>query len=132
MINIQWDKKFEVGHVRIDFEHQVFVDLIKSLSTATEQNSSRERNLRLMHEVKKYAEFHFVSEENIMQDSEYPSFAEHQQEHRLLLTSLDEKIFQYRRDAFTLDQFAAFLFEWFAFHTTHKDLPIAQYIKGNS
>ncbi|MEI7841504.1 MAG: hemerythrin domain-containing protein [Gallionellaceae bacterium] len=130
MINIQWDKKFEVGHVRIDFEHQVFVDLIKSLSVATEQNSTHERNLRLMHEVKKYAEFHFVSEENIMLDAEYPNFAQHQQEHRLLLTSLEDKIFQYRREAVSLDQFAAFLFEWFAFHTTHKDLPIAEYIKA--
>lgn len=130
MINIKWDKKFEIGHVRIDFEHQVFVDLIKSLSLAEQQHSPRERNLRLMLEVKKYAEFHFVSEENIMQDAGYPHFAEHQEEHRILLSSLNEKIFQYQREGLTLDQFAEFLFEWFAFHTTHKDLPIADYIRA--
>jgi hemerythrin len=32
MIAVEWDKKFEVGHERIDFEHKIFLNLIRKAS----------------------------------------------------------------------------------------------------
>lgn len=129
MIDIQWDSKFEVGVQRIDFEHQVFVDLIRSISQAAEQHSPAQRIVRLMQEVRKYAEFHFLSEENIMQDVGYPQYEEHKKEHARLISTLDDRIYDYRHGSHTADAFADFLFQWFALHTTQKDLLLAQHIR---
>lgn len=125
MINIQWDKKFELGHERIDFEHRIFLDLIKSVS---ELASEKERALRLLREVEKYAEFHFISEENLMLDTEYPDYSSHKTEHQILLATLKEKVFEYRHNQLSLEELSDFLFQWFALHTTQVDSQLTQYI----
>ncbi|MCU7815706.1 MAG: hypothetical protein KZQ89_13855 [Candidatus Thiodiazotropha sp. (ex Lucinoma kastoroae)] len=72
MIQLQWNRKFEAGHERIDFEHKIFLGLIRDVSQAPQQGIQKERILRHLNEVKKYAVFHFTSEENIMFDETYP------------------------------------------------------------
>lgn len=128
MIDIHWDRRYEVGHPRIDHEHQVFVDLIRSVSREAQRGVPSERAARLLTEVKKYAEFHFVSEENIMLDTGYPDVERHRQEHSRLLFELDDRLQQVRLGAIGLEDVAEFMFEWFALHTTQEDKKIAQYL----
>ncbi|MCU7810502.1 MAG: hemerythrin domain-containing protein [Candidatus Thiodiazotropha sp. (ex Notomyrtea botanica)] len=128
MIKVAWSKKFEVGHERIDFEHKIFLDLIREASLLPEMGTSRERVMRHLDEVKKYALFHFTSEENIMFDVAYPDFKKHRQEHAMLLALLDERSHQYKDGDIDLDGVVGFLFEWFALHTTQVDTRLAKYI----
>ncbi|MCU7892369.1 MAG: hypothetical protein KZQ78_12460 [Candidatus Thiodiazotropha sp. (ex Ustalcina ferruginea)] len=53
MIDIDWDKKFELGHERIDFEYRVFLDLIRTTSVEVGNGSGKERILRLLNEMAK-------------------------------------------------------------------------------
>ncbi|MBK1650364.1 hemerythrin [Rhabdochromatium marinum] len=122
--------KFSIGHDRIDHEHQVFLDLMINVSRANEDGSSQERVLRLLEEVKKYAEFHFFSEENVMIDAKYPEYDAHHKEHRILIAALDSKVYDYCAGQLDLDALVEFLFEWFALHTTGSDKRIAQYLSG--
>lgn len=128
MINIIWDDKFEVGHQRIDNEHRVFVDLIRAASSEAESHCSKEKGMRILLEVQKYAEFHFISEENIMLDVGYPDYSAHHDEHQGLLRRLDEEAHRYYSDEIGLDGLANFMFEWFALHTTAADKKLTQYI----
>lgn len=132
MIDIKWDKRFELGNKRIDFEHQVFVDLIKAISLASDENSSREKISRLLIELKKYAEFHFYSEENIMIDVNYPDYETHKSEHRILISTLTDKINLYRIEEIDVDSIIEFIFQWFALHTTQKDLLITKHISKST
>ena len=128
MIRIEWDDKYSVGHERIDHEHQVFLDLIINASRADEEQLPREKVLRLLNEIKKYAEFHFYSEENIMLDNGYPGYESHRQEHIMLLCNLDNKFHNYRFGLTSLTELVEFMFEWFALHTTYSDKKLAAYI----
>lgn len=128
MINIKWDEKYSVGHARIDHEHQVFVDLIINVSRAEDQHSSKDRVMRLLIELRKYAEFHFYSEENIMLDHDFPEYDAHRQEHVRLLCELERRFHDYRLDAATLNELVDFLFQWFALHTTCSDKKLAHHI----
>ena len=128
MIAVEWDNKFEVGHERIDFEHKIFLNLIRDASQLPERQASRERVLRHLNEVKQYAVFHFTSEENIMYDLDYPDIVSHKKEHDRLLALFDNRVHQYRSEEIGLDQVVAFLFEWFALHTTQVDTKLARYI----
>jgi len=128
MINVEWDRKFEVGHERIDFEHKIFLNLIRDASRLPERRANRERVLRHLDEVKKYALFHFTSEENIMFDVDYPDFEPHRKEHQMLLALLDSRVHEYRGGEIALEQVVEFLFEWFALHTTQVDTRLASYI----
>ena len=128
MIAVEWDNKFEVGHERIDFEHKIFLNLIRDASQLPERQASRERVLRHLNEVKQYAVFHFTSEENIMYDLDYPDIVSHKKEHDRLLALFDNRVHQYRSEEIGLDRVVAFLFEWFALHTTQVDTKLARYI----
>jgi len=59
---IQWHNELNVGHDRIDFEHKMFLALIKNIAIAINQDKSNEHLTRLMMELQRYAEFHFFSE----------------------------------------------------------------------
>jgi hemerythrin len=131
MINIEWNPSYSVGHERIDHEHRVFIDLIKNVSIAADQKQPKEKVLRLLEEVKKYADFHFFSEQNIMLDANYEGYAIHKEEHRMLLASLDDQIYNFRIDTKPLDDVVDFLFQWFALHTTSSDKKLAKHIKEN-
>ena len=130
MIDIHWDCKYEIGHPRIDHEHQVFVDLIRSVSLGSETNSPRERTARLLSEVKKYAEFHFISEENIMLDAGYPDYEAHRKEHQMLLAQFDDCLHRLRNGETSLTEIAEFMFGWFALHTSREDKKIANFIRA--
>ncbi|MES9830314.1 MAG: bacteriohemerythrin [Candidatus Thiodiazotropha sp.] len=114
MINIDWDTKFEVGHERIDSEHRVFLNLIRTISAEVEENGNKERILRLLAELAKYAEFHFLSEENEMLRVDYPEYNEHHHEHERLLAKFTDMMTQFRTGALPLDSIIEFIFSWFA------------------
>lgn len=131
MIHIDWDKKFELGHERIDFEHRVFLDLIRTISAEVDNGNSKEHILRLLNEMAKYADFHFYSEENEMLSCEYPDYEAHKKEHIRLLARFSDMVAQFRVDAIPLDSIVEFVFSWFALHTTQVDKQLADYIKAS-
>ncbi len=131
MIKVEWRREFEVGYERIDFEHKIFLGLICDASLALELGLDHQRILRHLEEIKHYALFHFVSEENIMHDIDYPELENQKREHQMLLAQLDDKIHQYRNEAIDLDAVVEFLFGWFALHTTQADTRLGQYIRSS-
>jgi hemerythrin len=129
-IDLGWDSKFEIGHERIDFEHRIFLGLIRDLSAEVEKDVDSERIGRILREIVKYAEFHFVSEENIMTDISYPDLVEHRCHHEMLLAQLADRIQGYRVTRELPDAIVSFLFQWFALHTSQEDKKIAQFVKA--
>ena len=128
---MKWNDKYSIGHERIDHEHQVFLDLIRTVPRGSENNAPKARVLRLLEEVKKYAEFHFISEENIMLDVAYPDYDAHKIQHQKLLTDLDMRLHQYNVGDINLSIVLDFLFMWFTNHTSHSDKKLAIYINYN-
>lgn len=131
-ITLAWDPRFEIGHERVDFEHRIFLGLIRDLSAQSEAGVSRLRIEQTLREIYKYADFHFTSEENIMSDIGYPSLAAHREIHTMLLAQLSDAIHRYHNNEGAPADIVTFLFEWFALHTTRDDRRIAGFIAGSA
>jgi hemerythrin len=130
MTKIEWDSKFETGLPRIDFEHRIFLDLIRSFAEEAQRSETpdaRRLNRQLM-EITKYAEFHFVSEENLMLDVGYPEIEYHRELHSVLLGELRDMAFRLRAGRARAAELVDFLYQWFAMHTTNKDKEIAAFV----
>ena len=129
-MNIAWDNKYEIGIDRIDFEHRIFLGLIKDLSDAVEGGQPRTKLSRIIDEIRLYAAFHFLSEENIMIDIDYPDLQPHREEHARLLSLLDDKLHTFAAEE-TSDgsEIVEFVFQWFALHTTQVDKQIAVHLQ---
>ena len=126
-----WQKSYSVGNEQIDNEHKVFVEIIGRIHDAVLKEKSINDIKRLIRELETYAVFHFVSEENIMIDSEFPELEEHKKEHEKLLETLDNKIKKIISHEIDPDTLVYFLVNWFVEHTTNRDLKLVKYLKYN-
>ena len=126
---MEWYKKFEVGHEKIDLEHKVFFSLVQSAESAVATSENREKIRRILTELVKYAEFHFISEENLMIDISYPDFESHHEHHNQLMKQLNHYIVKFEVGEDNIQELIDFLYDWFVKHTTHEDLMLSRYIK---
>ena len=125
---IQWGNKFEINHERIDSEHKIFLGLIIDINKEVNGGCDPQRIKRLLSEVTEYAKFHFVSEENIMEEIDYPELEAHRISHRRLLSKLSDIAYDLSHQQIDFFSLVEFLFEWFANHTAIEDKKIAIYI----
>lgn len=128
MFNVHWDNKYEIGHERIDFEHKIFLGLIQDIADEVSTHRDLARIQRLQREVVKYAEFHFLSEENIMEEVGYPELEFHRKLHLDLMSSIANFAHDLAVGKASYEDFVSFLFEWFALHTSNEDKKIAAFI----
>jgi len=127
---LHWKAQYETGHDRIDFEHRVFLNIIRCIDAEVRGNADRNRILRLLNELRAYARFHFISEENVMLDCCYPGVLGHAELHGRLLETLDSCIRGFEVEHGSADRLIAFLVDWFVDHTTTEDMKIVCFIAG--
>lgn len=124
---ITWHQKYEIGVKRIDFEHQIFADLINGLADKIASGKDKLSLAKTLREIIKYADFHFTSEENIMEDCGYPGFKEHVEIHRALQRTLNDKVMAMVGDNSSPADILNFLSDWFLDHTVREDSRISLY-----
>lgn len=127
-IRIEWQSWFEVGHVRIDSEHRTFFDIIKAIDHDIRSGADAMKVLRSLNELKLYTEFHFASEENIMEDLRYPDIKAHRVNHKRILAEMNDYITDIRAGIDRAHELIPFLFEWFCGHTVNEDSKLSKYI----
>ena len=124
----EWQDKFNVGVDAIDVEHKNLLTCINKLITA--QTLDKSMILKLADEVSLYAEFHFLSEENLMRLTHYPDITKHSQGHRLLLKKLEVKRRHLQDSEKGLQDYVNFLVKWFVEHTQTTDKELGLYLKN--
>lgn len=125
---IKWNSRYELGNRRIDSEHRILFELIADFGEASKQGAAREKLVRILDEISKYAEYHFLCEENIMTDCQYPDQKEHARLHLNLLEDFVDKFWKFKREAIVADEVFRFLLEWFDLHTSTEDKKLVGYI----
>lgn len=127
-MQIEWDSKLEIGDEFIDLQHRTFVILVSRSSKAFEKRVPHDVLMKIFYEIKKYAEFHFVSEENFMISVAYPGYLEHEQMHSHLLSELSMKIAEANRDERCARQVLEFLYRWLLGHIASEDKKIMAHV----
>ena len=125
---LQWDDRYSLGHERIDAEHRIFLDLIVEFDALAAHGAPNDKLVRTLKEICKYAEFHFLSEENLMIDCRYPELEQHCQLHQQLISALDDHLHRLLHRSTTPGRVFEFLFQWFALHTSSEDKKLVSYI----
>ena len=80
-------------------------------------------------ELRKFAEFHFVSEENLMSEIGYPGLQQHAAIHTELLAKLDVTLTKINQHKEFPDDLLYFLNQWVIGHVTHEDVTIANFAR---
>lgn len=132
--NYDWNSKYNIGVEQIDDQHRYFLSLINKIIEESEQTDHIDYLLALINELKAYAKFHFISEENLMLKTGYPGLAEHRQHHRQLLHDLAPKITnaELKKSHDELQKLINYLLDWFFHHTAAEDRLFGDYFAKSS
>ena len=120
-MELEWQKDFETGNEYVDLQHRYFVDLIKRVSINFKESDDDAYKERLINELRKYAEFHFTSEENIATAGNLPGVKGHHQRHQELLEEFNHHAADLNNGSLTVNQFLDFLTDWLIGHTLYED-----------
>lgn len=128
---INWDTAYTVGNNQIDFEHQIFLNLVNSFQAYRLAGASSGKLINKLREIALYAKFHFCSEENLMEDVGYPELETHRNSHYHLCEILSNKMLGFEMGTYTAESVETFLIEWFVSHVTHEDVKIERFIRAS-
>lgn len=128
---IHWEKKLELGNDLIDTQHRILLLLCRKLDIAIKSGEAEQSVRWVMLELKKFTEFHFVSEENLMHEIRYPETDEHALLHSELLMQLDMMLAKISHHKEFPEDLLFFLNKWVAQHVTQEDLKIAEFVKSS-
>lgn len=126
---IHWEKELELGNDLIDTQHRMLVLLCRKLDIAIKTRQSDQRIRWVMLELKKFIEFHFVSEECLMHELNYPQVHEHALIHSEALMQMDMMLARISHHKEFPEDLLYFLNKWFLEHVETDDMKIAEYAR---
>ena len=118
---ISWGIEYLINIPEIDDQHKEFVNIINKLYWADEQKYPRDIGTRIVYELLKYAEFHFVCEENTMMIYRYNGLTHQMDEHKRLLNVMKVKMNEFSAGKSDYDSIAKYAFMWLISHTVEED-----------
>lgn len=126
---IHWEEQLELGNDLIDTQHRMLVLLCRRLDIAIKTRQSEQAIRWVMLELKKFTEFHFLSEENLMHEIGYPGVSDHALVHSELLLQLEMMLAKIGHHREFPEDLLHFLNKWLVQHVVHDDLKIAEFIR---
>ena len=88
MAIIDWSTEFELGIPDIDKEHRDLIALINELHAEIGKKATGEEIIARLQEMYRQIADHFAHEEKHMREIRYLSYAEHKEDHEILLDDL--------------------------------------------
>ena len=120
-MELEWQSDYETGNEYVDLQHRYFLDLIRRVGINFRETNDDTYKEKLIMELRKYADFHFTSEENIATSCNLPGVSSHHQRHLELLEEFNHHAEDLNKGTQTADQFLGFLTDWLIGHTIYED-----------
>ncbi|HOS38675.1 MAG TPA: bacteriohemerythrin [Spirochaetota bacterium] len=119
---IMWNDSFSLNDPTIDSQHQRLFDLINALHEAVMDGSRTEALAAALAELKRYTEYHFKAEEELLAHAGYPGLEAHQHLHREFIDRIDTFIARQSKKKMGLFQdVTSYLRDWLIDHILKSD-----------
>ena len=126
---IAWNDDYSIGVPQIDEHHQhLFFLANRFYDIFVKEAPSQDLN-PLFEDLIDYIIYHFVAEEQLMQEHRFPHYEMHKKEHENLSQRLVELDKQYSVDKkHLLIETVVFLYNWLASHIVQSDAEFGRFI----
>lgn len=126
MNTFEWNEEFVLGIEVMDSTHKEFINLLDLVSDADKHDFSQR-----LAELVAHTQAHFTQEEKLMQETQFPAYSEHRDEHQRILGELMQ--FKKRAEkgqiSFARRYIVERLPEWFKLHAASMDSALAAHLK---
>jgi hemerythrin len=125
---IEWKDEFNLGIEDVDAEHRDLVELINALHESMLAGAGPADLVEGISGIYTLVSTHFEREEAFMRETRYMAYAEHKEDHEVLLDDLREIIDQVRSgDSHTEARLSDDLQYWFSEHFRTHDARLHQH-----
>ena len=128
--DFKWRSEFSIGIEKIDKQHRRLLKLLEGLPRLllVDEEERFKAFKSILMKIVEYLQFHFFTEERLMQDINYPGFEEHKSHH----IDIFKKIYILAHDTDKIDSAAMkstieFLCEWYRLHFLGMDKEMGDY-----
>jgi len=129
MDRIEWVPAFEVGVKTVDDQHRRLVGMLNALGKAIDETHGKDAIMAIVGEMKDYAQYHFQTEEQAMDATDYPRRSPHKQEHDSFIEEvLDAAEALESGGNVTPQEVWTFLRTWLTDHILGSDKAMGQYL----
>lgn len=129
MTLVEWDNTLVLGIQQIDEHHQKLIEILNRCYQAVMLHDHRHELEEVVAELLDYTEYHFRTEELLMEELEYAAAPSHAAAHRRFVHSIHN--FKDRFDAgesFVAIDVLVFLKDWLVGHIENTDRALANFI----
>lgn len=133
---MEWNRKMSVGLDELDNDHKELIRIINQLGADYQDEERRVAVRQSLIALRRYAEYHFAREENVMMACGYPELEEHQGEHRNFVQRIQELTRRFDADPEAMaevvnEDLLSFLRAWLGHHIMIEDKAYGPHIKDN-
>jgi hemerythrin-like metal-binding protein len=123
-----WKAEYSVGVDAIDDQHKYLLNLIGRIDIATE-DSDAAAIVEAIVDVRRYAEIHFVEEEDLMREIEYPDLDNHKAMHQRFLEKANEFLDELEQNPLAVSaEISNYLSNWWTHHIKKTDAKFARHL----
>ena len=127
MTLIDWQDDFNIGIESVDGEHRQLVAMINELHAAVADGAAIAAVVTALSDIYASIEAHFAAEEQFMRATRYMAFAEHKEDHEVLLDDIRDIINLARSEgSYAESRLSADLRYWFSEHFRTHDARLHQ------
>ena len=129
---VEWSDEFSVGHKGIDLQHMELVQLVNDFHEGIQKGGmiSKVYFLQTIKGAVKYVKTHFLTEENLMEQANFPFFNEHKKEHENFINEVTHQIQSFEKeDNPDPTGFDKYLLDWILNHIANSDKKYSPYLK---
>ncbi len=117
----RWDEAYSVGVDEFDSDHKRLLSLGNAVIEASTEGQEQEAVSKLLAALEEESSKHFVREEALMLQTDYPLLADHHAKHDRLTAELHLFIKQYKVGHIDSKKLAKFLIDWIVHHIVNED-----------
>jgi len=123
IVKLKWSKALSVGNPEIDKQHRELFSIVNDLIKVHNQGSKHDEVNRVLLAIVRYAEKHFITEDEYMATYDYPKFADHRQEHSDYLSHVNQFLDSHEKGSADLTKgMLKFLSKWWVDHVSKSDM----------
>ncbi|MBA2848788.1 hemerythrin family protein [Thermosulfuriphilus ammonigenes] len=127
---VSWNDAFSVGVKCIDDQHKQLVKIINCVQRVKNIEKDRKKTITVLNCLIRYTDTHFITEEKLMKEYDYPEYKEHQEEHEKLLMDIFNIHSLYEKGDITSNCLMVFLKDWLVCHILDTDRRCGLFLKA--
>lgn len=124
---IHWDPALELDNEMADAQHRLLWLLLRKLDITIKTKASDQTIRWGIQELKKFTEFHFVSEENLMREIGYPHADDHALLHSEFMMQFDMLVARISHHKEFPEDLLYFYNKWVSQHLLQEDRKVTEF-----